>query len=847
VVAAGTTCRAAADLCDNIEKCTGAAAACPADTMLPNSSVCRAVAGTCDIQEKCTGASIVCPVDLFKAVATSCRAAVAGGCDVAETCTGVAACPADVVQPSTTVCRAAVAGGCDIAENCTGSTNTCPADVVMSGGTVCRAAVAGGCDVAETCTGAVATCPADVVVAAGTVCRAAAAPCDVAEVCDGALAPCPADIFSATGKACTDDGDACTDDVCSGISGSCSHPSTPACGNGLTVTYYDNIDFTGATVNRVDPNLSTDWGNGSPDASLGADTFSARWTGQVLADYSEDYTFETEMDDGVRLWVNDVLLVDNWTNGSATKTGTKITLTAGQRYDIKIDFFENTGGAKAKLRWSSPSITKALVPSDHLFPTGDKGTAGQAWNTGADNGTGDPYQIWRLSDVPQVPEVLPVNATPESPNNWGLGASVMMVPSFSPDSKKLVFIDGDSADGAGWRKGLSIFDFDEAGKVFSNRRILRNTWPSGDVMKWPVWESDSESVIFQTSTTTELCACSTTYGNMAPTNYYGTPGTLWSIDANSGAPAVQLANLNTGERPADANRSYQPTVLPIAVGGYRWTVFTSTRPYGNSLNPPGIDRSCMASQLWVSAIDDSASGATDRSHPAFWLPNQNIGTPAQASFVNERGFWVKGPCKPSTSIGPESACITNDDCCGAPTTAACRIDQPATTPPTRHCIPVNPNVCVANGGSCGADIDCCDFPLTHCISGVCQPPAPVPAYEPGSFTRDYVGDCPKDTKPVWRFFDWQASTPGDSLITFTAQTATTSAGLASATPVTVGTASGPPTTGWVGEDVGSALENDSQVSQLYLRITMHIQPSTDNLSTPNISKWRQSFSCLPSQ
>ncbi|HEX7668352.1 MAG TPA: hypothetical protein VF395_02155, partial [Polyangiaceae bacterium] len=432
-------------------------------------------------------------------------------------------------------------------------------------------------------------------------------------------------------------------------------------------------------------------------------------------------------------------------------------------------------------------------------------------------------------------------------NNWGLGNAVMMVPAFSPDGKKLVFIDGDDAAGSGWRKGLSMWDFDQTAKHFSNRATIRNTWSLGDVMKWPVWESDSRSVIFQTSTPTELCSCSTTYGNMAPTNYYGTPGTLWSVDSTGGAPAVQLTNLNTGERPADANKSYQPTMLPISVGGYRWAVFTSTRPYGNTLNPPGIDRSCTASQLWVSAVDDSPSGATDRSHPAFWLPNQNIGTPAQPSYINERGYWVKGPCKPSTSIGPESACLTNDDCCGAPTTAACRIDQPATAPPTRHCIPVNPNVCVADGGSCGTDIDCCGFPSTHCNAGLCQPPAPIPAFVPGAFTRDYFGDCPAQTSPVWRFFDWQTVTPSDTKIVFTAQTATTAAGLAAATSVPLGVAAGPTTAGWVGENVEDALERGTEVSQLYLRITMSMQPSTDHVSTPTIVKWRQSYSCVPSQ
>jgi len=118
------------------------------------------------------------------------------------------------------------------------------------------------------------------------------------------------------------------------------------------------------------------------------------------------------------------------------------------------------------------------------------------------NGTGDPYVVWALSSTPGV---APVNVSSSSPNNWGLGSAVMMVPAFSPDGTKLVFIDGDASGGAGWRKGLSLFDFNQAGKAFSNRRSIRNTFPVGDVMKWPTFESDSRSVVFQTSTPTELC------------------------------------------------------------------------------------------------------------------------------------------------------------------------------------------------------------------------------------------------------------------------------------------------------------------------------------------------------
>ena len=74
--------------------------------------------------------------------------------------------------------------------------------------------------------------------------------------------------------------------------------------NGLNGEYYDNINLTALRLTRVDSTVDFDWGTGSPDASIGADTFSVRWTGQVVPLYSQTYTFYTTSDDGVRLWVN---------------------------------------------------------------------------------------------------------------------------------------------------------------------------------------------------------------------------------------------------------------------------------------------------------------------------------------------------------------------------------------------------------------------------------------------------------------------------------------------------------------------------------------------------------------
>jgi glucose/arabinose dehydrogenase len=140
-------------------------------------------------------------------------------------------------------------------------------------------------------------------------------------------------------------------------------------GSGLTGAYFNNVDFTSAVMRRVDSQVNFLWGSGAPTSSMGADTFSVRWTGQVLPRFSETYTFYTVSDDGVRLWVNGQLIVNNWTDHGTTENRGTIALTGGRRYDIRMEFYERTGQAVARLLWSSPSTAKAVVPSSRLFPS----------------------------------------------------------------------------------------------------------------------------------------------------------------------------------------------------------------------------------------------------------------------------------------------------------------------------------------------------------------------------------------------------------------------------------------------------------------------------------------------
>ncbi len=156
--------------------------------------------------------------------------------------------------------------------------------------------------------------------------------------------------------------------------------ATPAAaGSGLTGEYYDNADFTGSKVTRVDASINQTFGTAAPVAGIAPTTYSVRWTGQIVPKYSETYTFTTTADDGVRLMVNGQVLVNNWVNQPPTSKSGTVALKAGVKYDIRLEYYQNTGGASVKLEWQSASQAKQIIPPDRLYsgvavpPSGPEG------------------------------------------------------------------------------------------------------------------------------------------------------------------------------------------------------------------------------------------------------------------------------------------------------------------------------------------------------------------------------------------------------------------------------------------------------------------------------------------
>ena len=136
-------------------------------------------------------------------------------------------------------------------------------------------------------------------------------------------------------------------------------PDTPAAtgqGTGLDQTVYTGRLGAGESVHTVgtQTDLTQSWGGGGPDGL--SNDFSVVSEGKVQANAAGNYRFQTRADDGVRLYVDGNLVIDNWVDqGPTTRTTADIYFEAGEAKDIRFEYYENGGGAVMQLRWQQPT------------------------------------------------------------------------------------------------------------------------------------------------------------------------------------------------------------------------------------------------------------------------------------------------------------------------------------------------------------------------------------------------------------------------------------------------------------------------------------------------------------
>ncbi|MET0387683.1 MAG: hypothetical protein ABW321_17060 [Polyangiales bacterium] len=376
--------------------------------------------------------------------------------------------------------------------------------------------------------------------------------------------------------------------------------------------------------------------------------------------------------------------------------------TSASTYDL-LDMYRETQLPTTddqKYGWAGLSVDGAIA-------LGSSGPPG----SGTSNASSRSHtSLYRVSDGSEL-----------TARNFASFATQAAMPGFSPTTSKVAFNLWSGPGNADIRAdghSLVVMDvarIDDTTYDFTNPRAVFTSDVSGQLPGWPFFLPDESGVVFQL----ELA------GGYGGGEHFGTRagarGELWWTDLEGHAHPLDRAN-GTGYLPsgplghdADVTLQYEPTVPPIVAGGYAWVVFTSRRLYGNvatrepfESDPRNADISIGNSQgpttkkLWVTAISLPAAPNTDPSHPAFYLPAQELYA------GNSRGFWALDACKEDNA-----SCSAGDECCGG----FCQVDPEFGV---GTCSDVPPNTCSKEYDKCNVSTDCCrDGPDLYCIAGRC--------------------------------------------------------------------------------------------------------------------------------
>lgn len=300
---------------------------------------------------------------------------------------------------------------------------------------------------------------------------------------------------------------------------------------------------------------------------------------------------------------------------------------------------------------------------------------------------------------------------------------VAMTPNFSPDGSRVAFNNHD-ASAAGHVLSTMRYDGSKSPPDFVDLEDL--TEDPERVLAWPSFLPDGSAVVFHAgdSFDTAKPKGGANYADLRLVDVASKQ--VSTLDALNGYDAEGKLYLPGGAS-QEEHLSYEPSVLPVPVGGYYWVLFTSRRTYGNMLAPGGSvargddiwgipqgdddETPSPRKKIWVAAIDLDHQGSLDPSHPAFYLPGQEL------EAGNMRAFAALEPCK-KKGKGCESAA----ECCDG----FCReVSRNELGEPVLQCTAPPENACANIDEACKIASDCCNS-KSQCINKRCAAPAPKP-------------------------------------------------------------------------------------------------------------------------
>lgn len=298
---------------------------------------------------------------------------------------------------------------------------------------------------------------------------------------------------------------------------------------------------------------------------------------------------------------------------------------------------------------------------------------------------------------------------------------VAMTPNFAPDGSRVAFNNHD-ASAAGHVLSVASFDGTQDPPEFG--AVSNVVTDAQHVVAWPSFLPDASAVLFHAgdSFDTAKSGGGALYADVqlvdVETKAVSKLNRLNGYDENG---ALYLP----GGAAQEAHLNYEPSVLPVPVGGYYWVLFTSRRTYGNLIapggseprgddiwgipQPPEKESPSPRKKIWVAAIDLDHGGSPDPSHPAFYLPGQELES------GNMRAFAALEPCRKNGK-----GCESGAECCGG----FCReTSRDADGVPVLTCAPPPDNSCSNIDEACDDASDCC-VSKALCINGHCAAPPP---------------------------------------------------------------------------------------------------------------------------
>jgi hypothetical protein len=292
-----------------------------------------------------------------------------------------------------------------------------------------------------------------------------------------------------------------------------------------------------------------------------------------------------------------------------------------------------------------------------------------------------------------------------------------LTPTFSPDGAHVAFNNRDLSQG----HTLSVMDYD-GGVGFSKLRTVVNA--PNQVVAWPSFMPDSVGLMFHEGDSFDTA------------KYQGGPlyADLRLATLDNPATPIPLAQLNGHDENGvyylpygaeeEAHLDYEPSVLPVPVGGYYWVLFTSRRAYGNTIAPGGtvargndkwgkpqgneVESPSPRKKIWLAPIDLDYAGKVDPSHPAIYLPGQELES------GNMRAFAAFEPCR-----ADGGSCESPAECCGG----FCRQTGHDDAGPVLQCVPQPKDACSNEDEPCATATDCCNTRYL-CINKRCASPTP---------------------------------------------------------------------------------------------------------------------------